>query len=72
MQHIDALESATDVDVTTLRRGRSSFYVVIPNSEKGKLGGWLRAVDSSVMDQIAGIGGRPVHVVIDAFAARAV
>lgn len=61
--------SATDFDVATLRRGRSSLYVVIPNSEKGTLGRWLRLVYSSVMDQIAGIDGRPVHVVIDEFAA---
>lgn len=61
--------SATDFDVATLRRGRSSLYVVIPNSEKVTLGRWLRLVYSSVMDQIAGLDGRPVHVVIDEFAA---
>lgn len=61
--------SATDFDVRALRRERATLYVTIPNSEKATLGRWLRLVYSSVMDQIAQIPGRTVHVVIDEFAA---
>jgi type IV secretion system protein VirD4 len=59
----------TDFDVADLRRKRKSLYVVIPNKEKETLGRWLRLIYTSVMDQIDAVRGRPVHVVVDEFAA---
>lgn len=59
----------TDFSIAALRKSRASLYVVIPNKEKESLGRWLRLVYSSVMDQIDALPGRPVHVVVDEFAA---
>jgi type IV secretion system protein VirD4 len=59
----------TDFDVRELRTKRKSLYVVIPNKEKESMGRWLRLIYTSVMDQIDTVPGRPVHVVVDEFAA---
>jgi type IV secretion system protein VirD4 len=61
--------AATDFELSTLRNQRSSLFVVIPNSEKATLGRWLRLIYSSVMDQIAAMPGKRLHVVVDEFAA---
>lgn len=66
---VRATLAKTDFSVAALRQARAALYVVIPNKEKETLGRWLRLIYASVMDQIDALPGRPVHVVVDEFAA---
>lgn len=61
--------SKTTFDLLDLRRRRMALYVVLPNKDKEALGRWLRLMYATIIDQVADIGGRRLHVVVDEFAA---